>query len=317
MELRQLRTLDAVARTMSFTKAARELHFAQSTVSEQIQNLERELGTQLFDRSNRRLALTDEGRALSEYAGRIIALSDEAQRAVTRGTLAAPQLSVGALETLSAHRLPTVLARYRTTHPNVRVSLKRGNRGQLYTAVSRSQLHMCLTFGPAPASFGLKSAALSREPLVVITPVGHELSTLSSAPIGRLLAEPFLVTAPGCGFREMYDYMLATLGGVGSRPSPAAEPVLELDSIDALIACVAGGMGCALLPRVAVLDAAQHGHVAVLDIADQNLDVPVTLSWLDNGPTHPHVTAFEAELACEFTAVDNAPESPGRSGTRL
>lgn len=293
MELRQLKTFDAVVRAMSFTTAARELHFAQSTVSEQIQSLERELGSRLFDRSNRQLALTAEGKSLAEYANRIIALSDEAQRAVANG-LPATQLSVGALETLSAYRLPTVLARYRKGHPDVRVTLRRGNRGELYSAVSRRELDLCLTFGAAPQSFGLHNEKLASEPLVVITPPDHEYRAQVAAPMHRLLKEPFLATPPGCGFREIYDNTL------GSQPHSSREPVLEVDSLDALGACVAGGMGCALLPRVAVLDLVQRGHVSMLEVSDMQLQVPVTASWLEDASISPHVTAFRRELSRAF-----------------
>jgi DNA-binding transcriptional LysR family regulator len=306
MELRQLRTFDAVVRTMSFTAAAKELHFAQSTVSEQMQNLERELGAALFDRTNRNTSLTPEGRAFSDFAARIIALADEAQRVVSGGATAAPQLTIGALETLSAYRLPSVLTRFHADHPDVRVSLKRGNRGQLYTAASRRQLDLCLTFGPASAGYGLASETLTREPLVVITPLDHELAGVTAVSVGRLLTQRFLVTSPGCGFREMYDSTVAALSSALTQPGAAAEPALEVDSVDALIACVAGGMGCALLPRVAVVEAVRRGHVRMIEVADVTLDVPVTLSWLDNGPLRPHVVSFTEELSREFAEPDAA-----------
>lgn len=296
MELRQLRTFDAVVTAMSFTTAARELHFAQSTVSEQIQNLERELGSRLFDRSNRQLTLTAEGKSLAEYANKIIALSDEAQRAVAEGT-APVQLSVGALETLSAYHLPTVLARYRVTQPHIRVSLKRGNRGELYSAVSRRELDLCLTFGAAPAKFGLHNEKLADEPLVVIAPVECKPDDMAAVPVSRLLEEPFLVTPPGCGFREIYDNTL----GLHSRTS--REPVLEVDSLDTLGACVASGMGCALLPRIAVLDLVDRGHVRMIEVVDMDLHVPVTASWLEDASIRPHVSAFRRELGQEFVAT--------------
>ncbi len=295
MELRQLKTFDAVVTAMSFTTAARELHFAQSTVSEQIQNLEKELGSRLFDRSNRQLALTAEGKSLAEYANKIIALSDEAQRAVTQGPTLV-QLSVGALETLSAYRLPAVLARYRQLHPDVRVSLKRGNRGELYSAVARRELDLCLTFGAAPARFGLQNEKLANEPLVVIAPLDLELPGGIAVSVNRLLDEPFLVTPPGCGFREIYDNTL------GLHSAPSREPVLEVDSLDTLGACVASGMGCALLPRIAVVDLVGRGHVRMLKVADMDLQVPVTTSWLEDASISPHVSTFRQELTRELAA---------------
>jgi DNA-binding transcriptional LysR family regulator len=295
MELRQLKTFDAVVKAMNFTTAARELHFAQSTVSEQIQNLEKELGSRLFDRSNRQLVLTTEGKSLAEYANRIIALSDEAQRAVAEGGPSI-QLSVGALETLTAYRLPNVLARYRVNQPDIRVSLKRGNRGELYSAVSRREMDLCLTFGAAPSKFGLHNEKLASEPLVVVAPVDHEYFGKGAAPVSRLLEEPFLVTPPGCGFREIYDNTF------GLESHSNREPAMEVDSLDALGACVASGMGCALLPRVAVFDLVERGHVCMLEVSDMDLHVPVTMSWLEDASIRPHVSAFRRELGYEFAA---------------
>ncbi|MBX6387110.1 MAG: LysR family transcriptional regulator, partial [Microbispora sp.] len=126
MELRHLRTFEVVARTLSVTQAAKELHYAQSSVSDQILALERELGTELFDRTQRRLRLTPEGATLAEYAGRVFKLVEEARWAVAQP---GDELVVGALETLCAQRLPEVLTQYRARHPDVRVRVGRGNRG--------------------------------------------------------------------------------------------------------------------------------------------------------------------------------------------
>ncbi|MFJ5881539.1 LysR family transcriptional regulator [Kitasatospora cineracea] len=327
MELRHLRTFEAVARTLSMTGAARELHYAQSSVSDQVQALERELGVELVDRSQRRIRLTAQGEVLAAYTGRILGLLAEARTAVVRP---APELALGALETLSRHLLPGVLASYRARHPETRVRVSQSNRGELHGAVRRGELDLCLTFGTPPGTApnvppnarpstrqdapGLRTETLAEEPLVVIVPPGHRLAARGRADLAELAAEPFLATQPGCGFREMYDTAFgntptgtnadtgtagATTTGPAPVPIPAPvgpEPIAEVDSVDTLGACVAAGMGCALLPLLAVRHRADRGEVAVLEVGDAALRTAITMTWLERSPANPALAAFQDAL---------------------
>ncbi|MQY03495.1 HTH-type transcriptional regulator GltR [Actinomadura sp. RB68] len=280
--MRLLRTFEVVARTLNLTQAARELHYAQSSVSDQIQALERELGVELLDRSQRRVRLTPQGETLAEYTGRIFTLVEEARWAVARPD---GELAVGALETLCTHRLPEPLAHYRATFPQARVRIGQSNRGELYGSVLRGDLDLCLTFGDAPPDPALRSEKLTVEPLVAIVPPDHPLAGRGKAPLTELTEEPFLATEQGCGFREMYD------GAFAGRA-----PVLEVSSIGALGACVAAGMGCALLPLLAVRAQAARGEVALVEIADADLGTPITMTWLDRNSTKPALTGFQTML---------------------
>lgn len=291
MELRNLRAFETVARTLSVTEAARELHYAQSSVSDQIQTLERELGVNLLDRSQRRLRLTAQGELLAEYAGRISDLIEEARFAVALPT---SELAVGALETVSVHLLPPVLVNYRAQHPTTRVRVGQDNRSGLYQAVRRGDLDLCLTFGVPPADPSLSSETLAEEPLVVIVPPEHPLAGRGQAEIAELAKQPFLATERGCSFREMFNDAFG--------PFPDMEPVAELSSISALSACVAAGMGCALLPLASVRSQAARGEVAVVRSGDANLRTSVTMTWLERKSSNPNIVAFQQvlreELAC-------------------
>ncbi|MFI5523296.1 LysR family transcriptional regulator [Streptomyces platensis] len=285
VELRHLRTFETVARTLSVTQAARELHYAQSSVSDQIQALERELGVELLDRSQRRIRLTPQGSVLSEYTNRILKLLEEARWAVSRP---GSELAVGALETVGLHLLPDVLSHYRSLYPQARVRVGQDNRGELYKAVRRGDLDLCLTFGDPPADAGLCFETLAEEPLVVIVPPAHPLAARGRAGLEELAREAFLATERGCGFREMYD------SSFGSAPSQ--EPIAEVSGIGTLGACVAAGMGCALLPLISVRGQAARGEVAVVEVGDTDLRTTVTMTWLDRNSTNPNLTGFQSVL---------------------
>ncbi len=162
MELRHLRTFRVVARTLNLTKAAAELHYAQSSVTEQIQALEAQLDTQLFDRSGRRIRLTPSGERLITYADRVLALVEEAKAAmeVDPGEPVG-EIVVGALETLCIQRVPALFTSYRARWPQVRISVREGGRGELYGAVRRGEMDACLTFGAPPADPTLASEILA------------------------------------------------------------------------------------------------------------------------------------------------------------
>ncbi|MGA5560765.1 LysR family transcriptional regulator [Streptomyces platensis] len=285
VELRHLRTFETVARTLSVTQAARELHYAQSSVSDQIQALERELGVELLDRSQRRIRLTPQGSVLSEYTNRILKLLEEARWAVSRP---GSELAVGALETVGLHLLPDVLSHYRSLYPQARVRVGQDNRGELYKAVRRGDLDLCLTFGDPPADAGLCFETLAEEPLVVIVPPAHPLAARGRAGLEELAREAFLATERGCGFREMYD------NSFGAAPSQ--EPIAEVSGIGTLGACVAAGMGCALLPLISVRGQAARGEVAVVEVGDTDLRTTVTMTWLDRNSTNPNLTGFQSVL---------------------
>ncbi|WFE60126.1 LysR family transcriptional regulator [Micromonospora sp. WMMD712] len=284
MELRNLRAFETVARTLSVTQAAKELHYAQSSISDQIQSLERELGVELLDRSQRRLRLTPQGAVLSEYTDRILKLLEEARFAVSRpGT----ELAVGALETVSVHLLPPVLAAYRDQNPQMRVRLGHDNRGQLYKAVRRGDLDLCLTFGSPPPDTSLRSETLAEEPLVIIVPPAHPLAERGRAGLAELAREAFLATEQGCGFREMFEGVF----GAGTK-----EPVAEVSSIGTLGACVAAGMGCALLPMLSVRHQVARGEVAVVQSEDTDLRTTLTMTWLDRNSANPGLVSFQSML---------------------
>ncbi|OKJ16829.1 LysR family transcriptional regulator [Kitasatospora sp. CB01950] len=298
MELRHLRTFRTVARTLNFTRAAAELNYAQSSVTEQVQALEAELGTKLFDRSHRRLSLTSAGERLVEYADRMLLLVQEARTAVEDGDRhPGGRLVVGGLETLCAHRLPAVLAAYRRECPRVQVSVRQGSRGELYDWVRRGEIDVVLTFGRAPRGEATASETLAGERLMVVAPNGHRLAQYAQLAGPELRGEPFLATPVGCGFREMLDRLIDSL----DSDAPVIET--ELAGIAALRQCAAAGLGCALLPELAVADAASRGELTAVPLLGDAARTTITMTWLRRAETRPAVPAFLATARAAFARL--------------
>lgn len=121
MEFRQLKTFRVVSQLLSFTRAAEQLHMAQSSVSAQIRGLEEEFGVMLFDRIGRRVLLTDAGKKLYDYAGRIEGMTDEIRSEIAGERYARGSLTIRMPETLAAVYMPPIIEEFNREFPEVRL----------------------------------------------------------------------------------------------------------------------------------------------------------------------------------------------------
>jgi DNA-binding transcriptional LysR family regulator len=272
MQLRHLKTFMAVASTLNVTRAAERVHLAQSSVTEQIQALEVELGAALFDRSRRKLQLTEAGRRLLGYAGDLLALADEARAVVADAAgLGTGVLTIGALETLCANWLPPLLAMYQAAHPTVLLQVRVGGSGELRSGVRSGVMDVCFAFGAGPFESDLQHEPVAEEGLVVIAPSGHRLAGRNVIQTEDLAGEPFLVTETGCVYRQMFENAFPV--GTAGRPRIVA----EFSSIAAIRRLVETGLGCALVPRLAAAEAI--GSFAIMPWGGDGQSVPISMIW--------------------------------------
>jgi DNA-binding transcriptional LysR family regulator len=250
MQLRHLRSFVAVASTLSFTRAAARVHLAQSSVTEQIQALEANLGTSLFDRSGRKLRLTDAGHRLLDYAERLLALDREARAAVADAATAGGSLALGALETLSARWLSAPLEDLLRSRSGLSLRVEVAGTGDLLARVRRGDLDACLVFDPESEA-GLATVCVDIADLVVIAPKQHRWARQRSVDEDDLVAESFIVTPKGCFYRRIFEHAMVDLG-------QAPHIVGEFESLATICAMVGQGFGCALMPELAVPDGNPH-----------------------------------------------------------
>jgi DNA-binding transcriptional LysR family regulator len=289
MDLKRLKTFVHVARTLNFSEAARRIHRTQSSVTEQIQALEADLGVALFDRAHRKLALTPAGDCLLDHATRLIELADAARAAVlAAGGGATHTLVVGGIETIAAAFLPDVVARMAAAHPHVSVRVTVGATSALHAGVRDGTLDAACFFGTLAPDGDVASSVIAHEPLVLVVPPTHPLA--AKAPAGASYAdiahEPFLVTGQGCAYRRMFETAL--------RARPDAQPRIagEFDSVAAIVGLVERGLGCAIVPRM--VPALADARVAVVPWLGDAATVPVSVAWRKR--TSPALTALLAAL---------------------
>ncbi|WP_328873090.1 LysR family transcriptional regulator [Streptomyces sp. NBC_00287] len=239
MELRLLVTFEKVATVLSFTRAAAELAYAQSSVTSQIRALESSLGTELFDRLGGRIRLTEAGERLLPYARQIIELAEEARAAVTGAEEPTGSLVVGTMESLTSYRLPPLLELFHHRYPKVRLALRTTIGDETRQALRQGTYDLGFLMEEETEHPGLESEVLAIEPLALVGAHALEVSATSD-----LVRHPLLATEPGCAYRDLFERELKSV-------FPDVQ-FMEFGTIEATKRAAAAGLGIALLPEVTV-----------------------------------------------------------------
>jgi DNA-binding transcriptional LysR family regulator len=241
----------SVAHRLSFSRAAEDLCISQPAVSKHVQQLENELGVQLFERLGRRAALTDAGRILVDYAQRVTMLTEEVRRLLkeTEG-LQRGWLRVGATATLGLYLLPDLVARFQSKYSGIETTLAIDNS----TTVARRVLNAEVDVGfvDAPLSMpGLQVRPFARDEITLIVPCGHWLAS-HPASWAQMLPKATLITREKeSGTRQIVDAGLSRLGVKPKR-------LMEIPGCEGVKRAVAAGLGIAFLSRRATtLEVAQ------------------------------------------------------------
>lgn len=229
----------AVARRLSYSRAAEDLYISQPAVSRHVHELEKELRAQLFGQAGNRIYLTEAGRLVYGYAQRLFEIEAEMRRALEElENLDRGSLRLGASSTPGIYLLPPVVAAFRQQYPGVEVSLAIANSEQIESRVLQNDLD--LGFVGAVAQGDLQVRPYARDELLLIVPPGHPFAGLEVVAPERLEREPFLVREPGSGTRALLEEELARVG-------VTLHHVMELNGCEAVKRGVAAGMGIAVV----------------------------------------------------------------------
>ncbi|MFE0022068.1 LysR family transcriptional regulator [Amycolatopsis sp. NPDC059021] len=242
MELRQVEHFLAVVRCGSFTGAAREVHVVQSALSASIRKLEAELGAALFERTTRRVALTEAGTALLPLAHRIVAdvVAARGEVAAVAG-LTSGRVSIGTIQTLTVVDLPAQLGRFRVRYPGVRIHVRESLVPRLSAAVVHGELDLSFLAGDEPLPEGLHEFARWNQNLVLLCHPGHRLARRRRVRITELDDEPF-VDFTGSGLQSMIGRKFDEAGIRHNR-------VCEASHMPLLVDLVAAGLGISVVPE--------------------------------------------------------------------
>ena len=285
MEIRQLRTFQTVSHMLSFTRAAKRLNYAQSSISAQIQALEEELDVKLFDRLGGRILLTEAGERLLQYAGKILDLADETRAEVVRSKEPEGSLTIRVPESFCVHRLPPVIKRFRSRFPKVRLSFITCAVENLQEDLRKGITDLAILMTESIQASDLEAEALGFERIMLVTHPGHPLAKKRNIQIRDLEGETILLSKVDCSYRKSFQQIL-------DQENVRPGTTLEFNSVAAIKRCVMEGIGITILPEIAVAQEIAQGRLAALIWEEGEIEVAVLMIWYKERWLSPTLSAF-------------------------
>jgi DNA-binding transcriptional LysR family regulator len=239
LTLRQFRVFEAVARNLSFSRAAAELHLSQPAVSMQVKGIEAILGLPLTEQMGKKIYLTEAGREVLHASQAITARLDDLQAnlAQLRG-MDTGRLNIAVTTTVSAVSTG-ILARFRGRYPRVAIHLDVSNRESVLGQLALNRIDLAI-MGQVPEGLDLEATRFMDNPLVVIAPPEHPLARKKKVAIHDLASEPFLVREAGSGTRGAMERFFADKG-------MELTTSMEMSSNEAIKQAVQAGLGLGIL----------------------------------------------------------------------
>lgn len=289
MELRHLRYFIAVAEELHFGRAAERLGISQPPLSQQIQALEEEIGARLFERTNRRVELTDAGRLFLDESRQVLAQVDKAVLLARRAHLGElGELKIGFTSSAPfTSTIPSSIHAFRKAYPDVHLDLQEMSSRQVLKALLEESLQVGV-IRPLALPDAVHWVELFREPLVAVLRADHPLAAGSEdgLAIAALAEEPFVFFPRSYG-TGLYDQVIALTRQAGFSPRIAQEASEAMT----IIGLVSAGLGVSILPasfRRTRVDGAVYrtlsdpeATTAVWLVRRQNEGSPLALSFID------------------------------------
>ena len=278
MEFRQLTYFLTAAQTQNFRKAAEICMVAQSALSRQIAALEAELGLQLFRRADHRVSLTEAGQEFAVFARNALGQLQQGQQAMVelkegaRGTV-----TLGCVEALATSFLPAVYGRFNRLYPQIRLKVRVAGADQILQLVEEQHLDFGLTFDPTIRSELVEVRELFRQPFQVLASPAYHLAQYPSVTLAQLADEPLVLFREGFGMRRVIERIFAQRGY-------PVQPLVEIDSIEALKEFVKQGVGISFITAALVRPNQLKEELRLIPISDLPEEFIFALVYRRFGP---------------------------------
>jgi DNA-binding transcriptional LysR family regulator len=297
---RRLQVFHAVAKHLSFTKAAEALFMTQPAVTFQIRQLEEHFNTRLFDRAQGRITLTPAGLVALEHAERILAITSELESRLREmsGQIAGPLL-IGASTTIAEYILPGILGEFAARHPSIVPRLLVANSEVVQARVAERSLDLGFIEGDSHLP-SLASEVCCEDELQVVCAPSHPLARQAAVAPRALAEHGYISREPGSGTREVIDLYLRRAG----PRLDSLHVVMEASSPEALKGLVATGLGFTIMSRLTVTKEARLGELVTIPLVPRllrNLSVVYPKERIHSRP----VNAFMAFARERFASPSN------------
>jgi DNA-binding transcriptional LysR family regulator len=290
MNLSNLRTFLTVAKFRGISRALGELHLTQPAVSRQIHGLEEALGTPLFLRKGRFLALTEAGEILQQYSIRMFQLLTEAQEAIDglKGLIRG-HLRISAATTIGIYMIPDVLGEFKTQYPGIEINLNISNKEEVLRQVQAGMVDLGFVGPPVPFPELAMDTYLEDDLVLIVSPQ-HRLAARDTVSTRMLPEDVFILREGGSGTREIMEEELRRAGA-------SLRHTMELGSTEAIKKAVAANLGVSIVSSRAVTLEVMVGHLCAVRVSDLNLRRRIYMVHLRNSPLSSAAEGFRRFLS--------------------
>lgn len=266
MDIKNLVTFIHVAELNSFTKAAKKLGYSQSTVSFQIRQLETELNSQLFERINHTIALTEKGREVLKYAHQVSKLTQELEESMrdekdVKGYVRLAT-AVSLCDSLLGERFPD----FRKQYPGITLKIIAAGTEEMFRLLNHNEADAILTLDNHIYDAEYVIAREEKRRVRFVAAADSPLCGKERITVQELVHEPFILTEKGMSYRRMMDEKLAEM-------SLEIRPVLEIGSTSLICSLVEQGAGISFLPDYVTDREVEAGRIAYLSVEDFEIEI--------------------------------------------
>ena len=265
MELRNLITFIHVAELGSFTKAAEQLGYSQSTISFQIKQLEDELGCLLFERINHTITLTEQGHELVSYAHQVRALTEDFKETLAKEDLRG-HLHIVTPDSVCEEMISAHFADFHRKYPSIFIRFSTGDSSNMLHMLDRNEADVIITLDHHLYNKDYVVAKEQKIPMHFVASSESKFAHCKGLSIKDIIGEPFVLTEYGQGYRRVFDRELA-------KKSLAITPVLEIGRTDIITSVIMENDMISFLPDFVTDEFITEGKLCHLDVVDMNIDI--------------------------------------------
>ncbi|MDF2572398.1 MAG: transcriptional regulator, LysR family [Sporomusa sp.] len=285
MEIKQIKAFVTVATLNSFTRAAEQLGYVQSSITSQIQLLEKELGVCLFERMGKKISLTAEGQEFLIYSRQMINLWEKAKGSVAASEMPKGKLVVGAHESICAFFLPEILHEYNRRYPDVEIVIKMGSWCEFESKLRENQIDVAILIDRRLSAPEFIIDKERNEPFALLASPEHPLAGREHVYAEDVAEYPLLMTGEGCSWRALFQNALENTG-------TALHLMSEGGSIQTLKRVATFGLGVTLLPLFAAEDEIRSNQLKKLNFRGSDLNLLIQVVYHKDKWVSSALTAF-------------------------
>lgn len=294
MEHRNLISFNMVAETGSFSKAAKELGYAQSTITFQIKQLEEELGVLLFDRIGNHISITQAGSTLLDYSCKILSLESEVKSIITEDDTPSGTIRIASIDSLCANLLPTLIRNFSELYPAVTISASSVSKADVLNSIANGWADFGFYIDFDPPADDFNTIINIRNSLSFLCAPSNKVYRQESLTIRELAGIPMIVTEKNCTYRNLLQQIFA-------QNNTELSVYFESENTEVIKHFAEIGLGITFLPEIAV-----HEELKEQKLCRLPVDVKIPSTYIN---AIYHKNKWLTPAMREFCKVLNTIES--------